>query len=299
MQLPAGFVSSERALSHLTRDRVDLLLSPYPNLPVFGIGCPSLNTVHDVLYLTHPSYSKRFKSIVDSLRLRKSLTQALLTWYVSSTSLEETRKHFGIVGNSARVRYPAIDEKFGAKPVRNEQAILASYQLKAGYILSIGNGLPHKNLGILLEIVGDLSRQLVFVGVPQNNRDYWQKRYRNAPCQWIAHVHDHDLPTIIRAAFCLAHPSTAEGFCYPPLEAMACGIPCVTSNIPVLAETTGGNALTASLADRNAWVHAFDALENNDLYTSQVKKGLRWVESLRGPQGWHKHISDLEELLFK
>ncbi|MFC1820576.1 glycosyltransferase, partial [Thermodesulfobacteriota bacterium] len=92
-------------------------------------------------------------------------------------------------------------------------------------------------------------------------------------------------------------PSTAEGYGYPPLEAMACGIPAIVSNIPVLKETTGLNALTADPSRPNAWEEAIEALGKNDIYENQREKGLQWVKQLRGRKGWQKHIEDIEELL--
>ena len=79
---------------------------------------------------------------------------------------------------------------------------------------------------------------------------------------------------------------------------MASGVPCVISNIPVLVETTGGNALTSSPSSPKDWMHVIETLEDTEIYKSQIDKGLRWVEPLRGITGWQKHLSDLESLLF-
>ncbi len=103
----------------------------------------------------------------------------------------------------------------------------------------------------------------------------------------------------MRGAFCLAQPSTAEGYGYPPLEAMACGVPAVVSNIPVLIETTGGNSLKADPNDYREWLQAFEALEKKDMYQNQIEKGLKWVQPLWGRRGWEGHISDIEELIKK
>jgi hypothetical protein len=78
---------------------------------------------------------------------------------------------------------------------------------------------------------------------------------------------------------------------------MACGIPAVISNIPVLIETTGGRALTANPHNAKTWTDAFNKLEQNNVYQSKVDEGLRWVEPFRGKKGWINHISDIEDLL--
>ena len=296
-RISASFFKSEMTLSNLSKDGIKLFLSPYPKLPFFGIHCPSLNMIHDVLDLTHPAYRRRIKVLFDGYRLKRALRQADLTWYVSSWSLDETKRFADFTGNNPKVRFNGVDETFTPKRAQNEEEILAKYQLKPGYILAVGNGLPHKNLGAVLEIADQIRREIVFVGVSKENQTLWKSRYPEAMAIWIRHVTQEDLPTIIRRAFCLVQPSTEEGYGYPPLEAMACGVPAIVSDIPVLVETTGRCALTAEPYDSKTWTEAIGTLENKSIYGKQVMKGLEWVEPLRGRNGWQKHVSDIEEIL--
>jgi glycosyltransferase involved in cell wall biosynthesis len=292
-----SFLKSEKKISELTNQNFNLFISPYPKLPLFGCHCPSVHIIHDVLDLTHPAYKGRFKASFDGYRLRKALKRADLTWYDSSWSLEETRRYAGFFGKNPRVRHPGINEIFNIGETGGRSEALNRYGLEPGYILVIGNGLPHKNLGVILGIADQLTRKIVFAGVTEERQLYWKAKFPRTDTIWIKYILDEDLPAIIRGAFCLAQPSTAEGYGYPPLEAMACGIPAVVSNIPVLVETTGGNAMIADPDVPKAWLEAFNALEDNDYYERQVEKGLRWVEPLKGRKGWQKHISDIEELL--
>jgi glycosyltransferase involved in cell wall biosynthesis len=296
-KLPPSFLSSEKYLSNLTNQNNGLFISPYPKLSLFGCNCPSVHIIHDVLDLTHPAYKRRFKACFDGYRLRKALKRADLTWYDSSWSMEETKRYAGFVGKNPRVRHPGIDERFNISETRDRNEFLNNYGLKEGYILVIGNGLPHKNLGVLLKIADQLTRKIVFAGVSEERQIYWKEKFPGAGAIWIKFILDEDLPAIIKAAFCLAQPSTAEGYGYPPLEAMACGVPAIVSNISVLVETTGKNALIAEPDDPKTWLDAFNMLEDNSHYTNQVEKGLKWVEPLRGRRGWQKHVSDIEEIL--
>jgi glycosyltransferase involved in cell wall biosynthesis len=296
-ELGNGFLASEKGLSDLTRTEITLLLSPYSKLPLYGTYCKAMNTVHDVLDLTHSAYRKRLRTIFDRFRLRNASKQASLTWYMSEWSLKETERYLGVVGKNPRVRHSGIDVRFRVARMENENKVLQEYDLKTGYVLVIGNGLPHKNLGVLLNIANSIPRDLVFVGVSEKSRKYWQSRYQNVQPRWIGHVKDEDLPAIIRAAFCLAQPSTAEGYAFPPLEAMACGVPALVSDIPVLRETTGGNSLYADPNNPKEWIDVFKSLDDHTTYQSQIEKGLKWIEPLSGTKGWQSHISDLAELL--
>jgi glycosyltransferase involved in cell wall biosynthesis len=203
----------------------------------------------------------------------------------------------GFAGKNPKVRHLGISDSF--QPGRNasDPDILENYNLTSGYILILGNGLPHKNLGALLEISSQINRGLLFVGVLERNQKYWQSKYPAVEATWIRHLAQRDLPAIVRNGFCLAQPSTAEGYGYPPLEAMACGVPAIVSDIPVLTETTGGHALTAHPHKPKTWLQAIRALENKENYQTQAQRGLEWVEPLRGRNGWNKHVSDLERLM--
>ena len=296
-RVPASFFRSEKALSDMTGDEISLFISPYPKLPLFGTYCSAINMVHDVLDLTHPAYKRRIKASFDSYRLKKALRKADLTWYVSSWSLEETKRYAGFAGKNPRVRYNSIDGKFTPKKNDNDLRTLEKYHIKPGYILVLGNGLPHKNLGVLLEIADQIKRKIVFAGVSIKNQVYWKSRYQVKNSIWISHIEDDDLPSIIRGTFCLAQPSTMEGYGYPPLEAMACGVPPIVSDIPVLRETTKDCTLKADPVRSWDWLEAINSLENQGFYQLQINRGLNAVKSFTGISGWSKHICDIKTIL--
>jgi glycosyltransferase involved in cell wall biosynthesis len=295
--LPSSFLKSEKALSDLTRSKVDLFISPYPKLPLFGCHAKAVHIVHDILDLTHPAYKKRLKVFFDGWRLRRALKRADLTWYDSIWSQKETLKHVGTIGKKPRVRYPAVDAAFNPEKSVDDAAALMRYGLEPGYVLVVGNGLPHKNLGVLIEAARRISRRVVFAGVRDRNRMYWKSRYPDESATWLGHVQEGDLPSLLRSAFCLAQPSTAEGYGYPPLEAMACGVPAVVSNIAVLFETTGSIALYADPHHPGAWMESLKIIEREEVHKAQAEKGLKWVEPLKAPKGWQGHVSDIQELL--
>jgi glycosyltransferase involved in cell wall biosynthesis len=65
----------------------------------------------------------------------------------------------------------------------------------------------------------------------------------------LGRIDDADLPTLLTAAGVFVYPSLYEGFGLPPLEAMACGTPCLVANGTALPETTAGAALAVDPVD--------------------------------------------------
>ncbi|MCP3931072.1 MAG: glycosyltransferase family 4 protein [Bacteroidetes bacterium] len=295
--LPNSFLASEKLLSKYTTTGIKVFLSPYPKLPLFGCRCAAINMVHDVHDLTHPAYRHRLRVKFDLLRLKSALKNADLTWYVSKWSMNETRSLTGIVGKRPIVRYSGVSKDLSIQRTKLDGQILDKHNLDRGYILVIGNGLPHKNLGVLLSISGQIERKLLFVGVNRDQKKYWARRFSLDSAIWIDFVEDRDLPAIIRGAFCLAHPSTAEGYGFPPLEAMACGIPAVVSDISVLAETTGKKALLTEPNNPDHWLENLNVLNNNATYEKIAAEGIEWVRQFLGESAWQGHLNDISHLI--
>ena len=297
LELPHSFLGAEGRISNLTKHGVDLFISPYPKLPFFGVHCRAVHIIHDVLDITHPLYRRRLKALFDRYRLKEALHRADITWYDSSWSMAETQKHFGQCGRNPKVRHPGIHDVFRPEKQDEDSRTLEAYGLKAGYVLAIGNGLPHKNLGTMLHLAPKIQRPVVFAGVSDRQQLYWKSQHRGIRAQWIRHLEEQHLPAVLRGAFCLVQPSLIEGYGYPPLEAMACGIPAIVSRIPVLLEATGNCALSASPHDPAEWKDTLQRLEDASCYDDFVRKGLKWSEALRGRRAWEPYLEDVKNLM--
>jgi glycosyltransferase involved in cell wall biosynthesis len=121
----------------------------------------------------------------------------------------------------------------------------------------VGNEKPHKNVKKLIEGYGRIFRKsnflppLVLVGV---SREFLDSQFKGDLIQNIVTVtpkSDSELVKVYQNASLFIAPSLVEGFGLPVLEAMACGVAVVSSNIPALKEIVGDEGLFFNPSDSN------------------------------------------------
>jgi glycosyltransferase involved in cell wall biosynthesis len=250
----------------LVRERAHLLHEPHYVLPP-ATRCRSVVTIHDCIHLMFPQY---LPGTLAHLYARMSMWSAvrksdqILT--VSNASKRDILRFFDIAPEKVDVIYNAIDERFLAPPDAERMDLIRQrYQLDHPFLLYVGNIKPHKNLERLIDAFGRVRAQglddlrLVIIG---------DEISKYPPLRQAVHRHRLDkyvrflgfqpydtLAAFYRLARAFVFPSLYEGFGLPPLEAMACGTPVVTSNVSSLPEIAGGAAIlvdpydTASIAE--------------------------------------------------
>jgi len=272
----------------------DLFLSPYPKLPIRDLPCPAIHTVHDVFYLTHPAYCEnRLRRAVSLWWLKRSLSKASLTWFDSEVSQRECASIAGELSHDNVIRYPAVESSFEPD---------ASVAIPPSpFFLYVGNGLPHKNIMILMRAISGTELHLTCVGVsPEVGRQLLaDSDVGPEQVDFLQGINDDQLLKLYRQATALLLPSTAEGYGYPPLEAMACGTPAIVSDIAVLRETSGGVATYCSSSDAEAWRSEMLAIQDIKLRADRVERGRVWVRQHQGDSGWAEHLADIEQLVMK
>jgi glycosyltransferase involved in cell wall biosynthesis len=159
-------------------------------------------------------------------------------------------------------------------------------------VLMVGTVEPRKRIDLALAAVQLLVRSgrrpgsppaLVVVG-----REGWKAGdvvrdlHRMSTCgtgAWLQNVRDHELPGIYRLADLLLLPSIDEGFGLAGLEAMACGLPVLASDVPALREILGDAAFFESSSDPDVWAARIDSLISD--HAGRVECARRGVERAR------------------
>ncbi|MDO9073338.1 MAG: glycosyltransferase family 1 protein [Rubrivivax sp.] len=230
------------------RHGVDLLHMQYrlPLLPAGACAC----TIHDVLYETHPQFFTRFFVWQSRLTGRQAARAAQLLFTVSAYSRDQIVRLYGVDRERVAITCNGVDFERFAPGAAGAAAVTALGLTPGGYLLTLGRLEPRKNHLTLLRAYAQLASDappLVIVG----QRDFHYgavfdeiKRLQlDARVRVLETVDDATLPAVLRHALLFVYPAYAEGFGMPVAEAMASGVPVITSNTTALPEVAGPGAL--------------------------------------------------------
>lgn len=224
-----------------------------PNFYVPTFPGAKVVTIHDLSVFTMPHFHPRERVVYLGKEIEASLNRADMIITDSQYIKEEIITHWGLPEAKIGVVKLACGEEFHPRSSQDVRQTLEKYGLiYQGYTLYAGTIEPRKNLTNLIQAYQQLPLQvrkqypLVLAGHKGwNNVEIMEHVLRGQQQGWIIHLgfvpNDH-LPHLFSAAKLFVFPSLYEGFGLPVLEAMASGIPAITSNRSSLPEV-GGNAV--------------------------------------------------------
>lgn len=238
----------------LRRRAVDVLHVQYTAPPFCPV--PVITTIHDLAFEHLPeTFTRRGKAQL-RLTVRRTARRAARIVTVSEFSRHDIIRTYRLPADKVVVTHNGVDPCFTPSPLSPDEgsAIRRHFGITRDYLLAVGSLQPRKNLVRLLRAYArlrtthpDITIQLVIVGrklwlANEIMREINQQEWRRDVIV-TGYVADSELPALYRSAMALVYPSLFEGFGLPPLEAMACGTPVITSNTSSLPEVTGDAAL--------------------------------------------------------
>lgn len=270
----------------IDQEHLDLVHIPHWNVPLF-LKTPLITTIHDLILLQEPAsaHATTRHPLVYKLKywgFTRTLTRAVRTSCriitVSTYTKHQVKAYFPSTKAPIEVIYPGI----GAQKVA--PSFHRTTKPTSPFVLTVGNAYPHKNLGIMLDVLENLKHidphiQWVCAG----KEDVFYKRLQSVAKRrgftqkdilWIPNPTDAELAHLYTHASVFVFPSRIEGFGIPPLEAMAYGTPVVSSNTSAMPEVLGKAALYADPFDASCFTqHILDLLSDESLKEKQTNLG--------------------------
>lgn len=256
--------------------------------PHNGIGLPKKNTnkiiitLHDIIPFKLPktvsnTYLKIFNKNIFNI-LEKS--DAIIT--VSNYSKKDISETFSINKNKIYVTYLAPSKIY--KPLNKKHCmdfLYKNYKINFKYILYVGSFSPRKNIIGLIESFSKINEKnptikLLIVGSKGKSYENYLNKSIKLNLQnkviFTDFIKNDHLPYFYNMASCFIYPSLYEGFGLPPLEAMACGTPVITSNLTSIPEILQNNAIYINPYNINSIFEKVNLILNDNVIKNILKQ---------------------------
>ena len=245
-------------------------------------------TLHDMTCWLMPELHTQANVIADKRFADKVLHRAAGLIAVSENTRQDALRILNLKPEKVVTIHSGIPDSFFDVTMSAAGEVAGRYGLDKPYILSVGTVEPRKNLDALLDayllLPTELRREhdLVLAGPMGWAANSTSQRIRSGlpGVKYLGYVPENDLPAITKGARVFAYPSLYEGFGFPVAQAMACGVPVVTSSTSCLPEISGGGALHVDPKSPSEISHAIArVLESADLRDTLSKTGLQIAEA--------------------
>ncbi len=236
---------------YTNREKPDVFFSPTHYAPGFS-PVPRVNMIFDLAFLRFPKAFKKRDLWQMKLWTRVSVKGVKKIITISEATKKDIIRFYHVDKSKITVAYPGYDKEIFHSAVgqRSIDEIKQKYNIAGDYALYVGTIQPRKNLIRLIEAFQKIDNlKLIIVGKTKGlGRQGWMYEEILARSAQLG-IEDkviftgfaptEDLPVLMSGAKVFVWPSLWEGFGMPPVEAMACGTPVITSNVSSLPEAVG------------------------------------------------------------
>lgn len=288
--------------------QVDIYHGPDFALPPLNGKLRKVVTVHDLAFLEHPEYAVPSLAAYLKKVVPEAVASADVVAAVSQVTSQSLIKHLKtppekitVIPNGVRPHFRRITDPVILGATRHK------YGLKHPLVLGVGTLEPRKNHLALIKAFAQAQKKkkgpamLALAGgkgwlYEETQQVVEQLRLENK-VRFLGRVSDLELISLYSMADVFAFPSFFEGFGIPPLEAMACGAPVITSNTSSLPEIVGDAALLVDPFDVSALGQAITRLlEDEQLREELRQKGYQRVQRYTWSESASKMLSVYQKL---
>jgi len=291
---------------------VNLFFMPHLNFIALSPQSKSVLTVHDLSFLRYSeffSWRKNFwHYMINVKQLVNNFTRIIA---VSANTKNDLIKLLQVNPAKIKVIYSGVGEDY--QPIKAGGFELAEvrkkYNLPTRFILYLGTLEPRKNVEGIIRAYSELrvasyelrDYKLVIAGGRgwRSSRIFseWQESKYKEDIKFLGYVDKQDKVFLYNLATVFIYPSFYEGFGLPPLEAMACGLPVITSYSSSLPEVVGDAAILVDPYNITDIAQALNqVLSNQDLQDSLIIKGLARASQFKWGKSATEYLEVFREL---
>lgn len=229
---------------------INVCLEPIYGKPFLGTrGISFITTIHDLQAYHYPEYFSRARVMWMKLSWWNAVHTSKYVIAISNYVKNDILSKYHVSEDKIKVIYDAVVLDCDNC---NDSSELAKYQVESKkYYYTVSSLLPHKNLKTLILALGLLKKEnsgvfcpLVVSGVGGKSKDELEKLIKENDLVndviFTPFVDDAERNMLYKNCKAFLFPSIFEGFGMPPIEAMAMGVPVLTTKCTSLEEVTGG-----------------------------------------------------------
>jgi len=262
-----------------------------------------INTIYDTVFISAPETMGDRKEL-EEYKYGAQKSDLIIT--ISESAKNDIIKNLGVTEDKIEIVHPGIDlENYSQKYEKEElERIRKKYNLPSEYILYLGTIEPRKNIERIIkafikykEKVDD-DLKFVIVGKKGWKYENIMKLIESMGTDIIitGYIDEEDKIPIYKLAQFFTFPSLYEGFGMPVLEAMAAGVPVVTSNVSSLPEVAGDAAILVDPLSEDEIFEAYKKIRSDSNYREEmIQKGYEQAKKYQ----WKYSAKKLEEIYDK
>ncbi|MFH0988009.1 MAG: glycosyltransferase family 1 protein [Parcubacteria group bacterium] len=267
----------------------------FPNITFAQTDCPYIITAHDLSFELFPEFlswkNRLWHYFINPKRLFQN-AQSIIA--VSNNTAVDLMTQYKISADKIKTIHSGVSADYRIIDKNDSRLVEVKqkYNLPDKFILFLGTVEPRKNVNTLINAFTEFKQQtgatysLVIAGKCKSTiASQSTNQQINLPVSFINFVTAKDKPYLYNLASLFVYPSFYEGFGFPPIEAMACGCPVITSNNSSLTEICENAAMLINARRVNDLADAMkDILTDEELKNHFIQKGLERVKQFE----WEK-----------
>ena len=253
------------------RAGAELLHAPHYTLPL-AWGGPAVVTIHDLIHIRFPRFHRPGTALYARVMAGLAARRARIVIADSQATKRDIVELLGTPEEKVRVVSLGVSGEIRRRAVDEVERFRAVHGLPEGYMLYVGARKGHKNLELLLRASAIMRASqrppLVLSGWKWAGDEPLAKLAASLgitdAIRFAGDLEGDDkLSCLYSGASLLVQPSLAEGFGLPPLEAMACGVPVLSSDAGSLPEVLGDAAEYLPPREPGRWAATLERLLND------------------------------------